>query len=62
VFSADGRYLGQYSLSPPPYYEFVIEGTKVNASASGKFVGALNFHDGPPGFEEVDGYHGEFFR
>lgn len=57
VIVKDGRYVGQYSLSPPPFADLSVRGSQVIIQLDqdrGRAV--LDFSNGPPQQVLVDGY------
>jgi hypothetical protein len=62
VVFRDGRYIGQYSLSPPPLSRLSVRGSRVLVRVDGSGAAALDFSDGPPPQIFVDGSVLDLYR
>ena len=56
------EYLGQYSMSPPPYTKVAVKGSRVVLSKEGTDSATVDFSMGPPPSIYFDGDTEAFFR
>lgn len=62
IFTPEGKYLGQYALTPPPPFDVVINHSSIVISAEGQLKGTIPFKNGPPPSALVDGEPVAFFK
>jgi hypothetical protein len=62
VMSLNGRYLGQYALTPPPPFDVVVKKSSIVILIGGDARGVIEFKDGPPISALIDGEKIAFFK
>lgn len=62
VFDTHGEYIGQYALTPPPYFKVAIKKGGVVVSSNGERKGGIDFREGPPSEVYVNGDRAIFFK
>jgi hypothetical protein len=62
IFNSNGKYLGQYAITPPPQFDITIRGTSIVISSHGKTNGVIEFKNQPPLSALVDGELIKFFK
>jgi hypothetical protein len=62
VLSSKGKYLGQYSLTPPPLLDVIVNGSTVSINVGPDVKGVVEFKNGPPSSTLIDGEPVTFFK
>ncbi|MFT7775331.1 hypothetical protein [Roseateles sp.] len=62
VLTSEGRYVGQYALTPPPPLDVAVNDVAIVISIGGDPKGTIEFKDGPPPEAFVDGDKLTFFK
>ena len=62
ILDAQGRYLGQYALTPPPVLGVAVHASAITVDVSGADQGTIDVKDGPPVVAMLDGESVRFFK